>query len=161
MLRVLFVCTGNTCRSPMAAEMMRQLAKEYQVEVEVKSAGIAAFPGSPASDHTQTILRDKGWSDHHVAQSMDQKLVDWADIVLTMTSYHRDVIREHYEASLPKTYTLAEYAHSLSPSEQAMKSIDIQDPFGGDLSIYRQCGEEIEEAIRIILRYWTTKGTTS
>lgn len=157
MLHILFVCTGNTCRSPMAEEIMRQLAEEYQVDVEVKSAGIAAYPGSPASDHTQTILREKGWSDTHVAQSIDQDLVNWADIVLTMTSYHRDTIREHFGANTTKAYTLSEYAQSLSNSEQAAKSIDIQDPFGGSLPVYRQCGEEIEKAIRIILGYLATK----
>lgn len=154
MKRILFVCTGNTCRSPMAEEMMRQLAEEFGIELEVRSAGIAAYDGLPASDHTQTLLRERGWDETHISQGIDEDLINWADLILTMTKSHRDAIyslcKEREE--LP-CFTLKEYANYLTQQEQA-SSLDIQDPFGGDLETYRKCSEEIEKLLRSILEVW-------
>jgi protein-tyrosine-phosphatase len=156
MEHILFICTGNTCRSPMAAEMMRQLAKEYGIELEVRSAGIAAYDGVPASSHTQAILREKGWDEIHSSQMIREEHLEWADLILTMTQYHRDAIRSVMnEGEDQLVYTLKEYAMNLTQEQEGMKQLDIQDPFGGDLETYRQCGEEIERILHRILKKWT------
>lgn len=155
MKHVLFVCTGNTCRSPMAEEMMRRLAKEFNVDVEVRSAGVFAHDGSPASPHTQTLLRERGWDENHSSQMINEDLLNWADIVLTMTQQHKETLRSLYGNINESIYTLKEYSALLRNEMLNEIDLDIKDPFGGSLDNYRDCHNEIEMEIRNILEKWS------
>ncbi|WP_248929361.1 low molecular weight protein arginine phosphatase [Paenibacillus hamazuiensis] len=109
MKHILFICTGNTCRSPLAEGMLRQLARERGLAIEVRSAGVAAYEGAPASDHTATILREKGIKEPHKASPLTGDLLDWADLVLTMTQSHKRHAIQLFPEAVDKIFTLKEY----------------------------------------------------
>lgn len=112
MRRILFVCTGNTCRSPMAESMMRHLLKERGIEAEVRSAGVSAWNGTPMSDHAQQVLQDRKMENPDFnSQLLSASLVEWADLILTLTSGHKGHVLQLFPNASEKTYTLIEYAN--------------------------------------------------
>ncbi|CCQ94989.1 Low molecular weight protein-tyrosine-phosphatase ywlE [[Clostridium] ultunense Esp] len=146
-MKVLFVCTGNTCRSPMAEALLRHLVGD---EMEVKSAGILAFEGSPASPHAIQVMEERGIELNHTARQIDEPLMSWADLILTMTIGHKRSLQNHFPQYTDKVFTLKEYAHSLSQdgSISPDSPLDIDDPFGGDVEQYRKAAQDIEEALK-------------
>lgn len=108
-MRILFVCTGNTCRSPMAEGLLRKLARERGVNVEVSSAGVAASNGAPISRHAEAVLRDQGIVDYMTSKSLHGQLTEWADLILTLTQGHKRHVIQYFPAVADKTYTLKEY----------------------------------------------------
>ncbi len=135
-MNILFVCTGNTCRSPMAAGIMNQIAMERGLDVRIESAGIFAQEGEPAS--TEAILAVKKYGvdllGHH-AQPINTELLEKSDLILTMTPAHKLVFAQ---AAPEKTFTLCEYAGLPG---------DIADPFGGDVAEYEACAAQIYDAL--------------
>lgn len=124
-MNILFVCTGNTCRSPMAEAIGKHKGGHH-----CTSAGIYAEPGSGASLFATQICQEHNLSlTGHRAKLLSRELLEDAQLVLTMTSQHKDWIREHFgeHAGL---YTLGEYA-----GVEDLK--EVSDPFGGTLSDYR------------------------
>lgn len=137
MQKILFVCTGNTCRSPMAEALFRD--KMADERLQIKSAGVAAYGGQPASPNAVKALSERGITHNHLAQRLDAELVDWADLILTMTFSHKELIHTFFPQSNGKTYTLNEYVGS--------SKLDIDDPFGGGLSTYQKSRDEIDAAL--------------
>ncbi|WP_027415226.1 low molecular weight protein arginine phosphatase [Aneurinibacillus terranovensis] len=113
-MRILFVCTGNTCRSPMAEKLLQKMANDKGLDIEVQSAGLFASQGFAASDHAVRVLRKKGIECTHASQPVTPELLEWADIILTMTESHRHTLWQKYPQYENKVYTLKEYT-DLSP----------------------------------------------
>jgi len=135
-MNVLFVCTGNTCRSPMAAALFNKIALEKNLDVRIESAGIFAQDGESASPEAIVAMKkyDIDLLSHH-AQVINSELLEKSDLILTMTAAHKMVLAP---SAPEKAFTLCEYADV---------EADIQDPFGGDVEEYEECAEEIYKAL--------------
>ncbi len=135
---VLFICTGNTCRSPMAEGFFRSQEGEARTGLAAASAGLYTTGGMPASEFAVTAARERGAdiSNHH-SRLLNQGVLNNAKYIFCMTAAHYDHLLEQYPGVREKTYLLADE--------------DIADPFGGDLMAYRIAADEIYEAVRIII----------
>ncbi|WP_334072220.1 MULTISPECIES: low molecular weight protein arginine phosphatase [Paenibacillus] len=144
-MRILFVCTGNTCRSPMAEGMMRQIAKERGLDVEVRSAGVAASDGSSMSRHAESVLKEQGIMDRIVSTSLHGELIEWADLILALTEGHKRQIVYTFPAAVDKTYTLKEYVEDdldvLAEKEELQRLV-------AELELDRALGKQADEANR-------------
>ncbi|KMJ59195.1 phosphatase [Bacillus sp. LL01] len=138
-MNVLFVCTGNTCRSPMAAAI---LAGRDLQGVEVRSAGVFAMPGSQASSQAREVLMEKGLPVEHRSSQVTDELVEWAEYIFTMTAQHKMLLENSYPQSVGKTYTLKGFVE---------QSGEVSDPFGGSVATYRETFEELQEVIGSIV----------
>lgn len=104
-MNVLFVCTGNTCRSPMAEALMKYKSPGMLIQ----SAGIFAGENGRANHHAMKALKQKGITLDHLSQPVTDKLLHWADLVITMTTQHKQSLIMEYPNFQDKYYTLKEY----------------------------------------------------
>lgn len=162
MKTILFVCTGNTCRSSMAEGLFKHMLKSKEnsfKSINVISAGTCAWEGDNASQHAIKVLKEKDIDiEDHRSTPLTPKLIKEADLILTMTLNHKMAILHMCPKAKDKVFTLKEYAlygrekFPISDLSYQNSDYDIKDPFGQSLDIYRESAKEIEHYLQILVQ---------
>jgi protein-tyrosine phosphatase len=144
-MHIIFVCTGNTCRSPMAEGLLREaLAARGIDNVTVGSAGTGAWEGAPVSEGAYLVGLEHGLDlGEHRARLLTRDLVREADLVLTMSGHHLARVAElggEHKVHLLGSYAGRDASHS-----------EVPDPFGADLACYRTTFSELQELIGMVV----------
>lgn len=139
-MRVLFVCTGNTCRSPMAEAILnREIQSGHRDGWAALSAGLFPSVGAPAAAHAQTVMQARGADlSSHRSRRLAAAYIDAADRVVTMTTAMKATVAAMYPEAGEKIITLSEWAGETG---------DVVDPFGGNVADYERCADDIEQKI--------------
>ncbi|OLC06266.1 MAG: hypothetical protein AUH78_09710 [Gemmatimonadetes bacterium 13_1_40CM_4_69_8] len=150
--RILLVCTGNICRSPLAEALLRRALEERSVAgVSVTSAGTGAWDGAPASEGAYLVGLERGLDlSGHRARLLTRELVEEADLILTMARHHRARVDEL--GGEGRVFVLGEYGGR--EGDEA----EVSDPFGGDLDVYRDTCAELEALVTAVVERLAKEG---
>ncbi|MDR3541157.1 MAG: low molecular weight protein arginine phosphatase [Desulfosporosinus sp.] len=138
-LKLLFICTGNTCRSPMAEGLAREL---FGDSVQVSSAGMEAWEGTEASLNALEVLKEQNVDlSQHRSRKIRADLLENADWIIPMTQAQEKLLLHIFPQYISKTRFLGDWG------EQKQ---DVRDPWGGSLEVYRQTAQEISGLLKAL-----------
>jgi protein-tyrosine-phosphatase len=151
---VLFVCTGNVCRSPMAMALFNARARRAGEDhlYPARSTGTWALDDAPASAHALTAMAERGIDlTAHRGATITREMIDQAAVIIAMTRSHRDALVSEFPAARAKIHLM---------SELADRVYDIADPYGGTLAEYQDCANALENLIDVgyeKIKSWISK----
>jgi protein-tyrosine-phosphatase len=148
MKKIMFVCTGNICRSPMAQYYMQKRVFDLKKENEyyIISAGTNAQNGQRATINAVEAMKkyNINMENHRATNIMDSEVLS-CDLIFTLTKNHKDILIRMFPELIGKVYTLIEY---ISPDQEY---IDIDDPWGYDINVYTECARQIVNSVDKLL----------
>ena len=150
-MKIMFICTGNICRSAMAEWLLKKKLEDKKIEnIEVYSGGVYAQDGDISTWEAKRVMMDEysiDMSKHRATNIVNSKIKEM-DLILCATSRHkRDVLRIYPELE-GKVFTMKEY---VGYDREYHDKIDIKDPWGYDIETYRSCVAEIDECLELLL----------
>lgn len=143
-MKILFVCTGNTCRSPMAEGILNKLASERGLDIKAESAGIFAMETSRAAENAVRAMKKMDIDiSNHRSSLLKESMVEDVDLVLTMSKAHKENLITYFPHMREKIVLLNEHAFKIDK--------DVEDPFGQSIDYYEKARDEIYRAVEEIL----------
>ncbi|MFC4993834.1 low molecular weight protein arginine phosphatase [Rubritalea tangerina] len=147
--RVLFICTGNTCRSPMAEGIFRKAIKDHEGLLSIGSAGVAAYDGDRISPESADELESRGASlNDFRSRSVTEEMLEQATHVFAMTAAHLHMLTQAFPGYAEKCYLVCDFIEI-----NGKAGIDVPDPIGMGKRAYQQVGEVFEYAIPALIAY--------
>ena len=154
---ILFVCTGNTCRSAMAEGIFKKMLKERKEDnssFNILSAGISALPGMSPTPEAIKVMFEQGIdiSQHH-AQELREELIKKADLILVMANEHKEYIYKEFPFAQNKTFLLKKFTlnNKTESNQNNERNYEIIDPIGRKIDFYRIVAKELKENLEKIL----------
>ena len=146
-MKIMFICTGNICRSAMAHKLLEKKIKDNKIpNVEVYSCGIYAVDGDKATFNAEEAMQEYDVDmNTHTATNIKKSPIEEMDLILCATTAHKNAVQQMYPKIKDKIYTMKEYAQTDS------KDLDIRDPWGYDIETYRFCASEIDACLEKII----------
>lgn len=141
-MKIMFICTGNICRSAMAHKMLEKRAKEEGKDIEVYSCGVYAEDGDIPTNEGIQVMKEYGidLSKHRATNIKNSNIKDM-DVILCATKRHKEAVIYMYPELKERIYTMKEFAGFNK------NDLDISDPWGYGIGVYRNCAKEIEDCI--------------
>lgn len=150
-MKVMFICTGNICRSAMAHWLMKKKAEDMnRPDIEVYSCGVYAQNGDKPTWQAKSVMKDEYDVDMnaHSATHIKDSNIEEMDLILCATTSHKNAVLDIYPNLKEKVFTMKEY---VDYDREHHDKIDIKDPWGYDIDVYRSCASEIDECLRLLL----------
>lgn len=149
-MKIMFICTGNICRSAMAEAMLKKMVEQEKIpNIEVCSSGIYAETGDVSTIDAIEVMEEYGINlKEHRATNTKESQVEAMDLILCATLSHKIAVLQAYPDLKEKVYTIKEYAGLAKEG----KGYDIADPWGCSIVTYRKCAAEIEDCLKEIVK---------
>lgn len=154
---ILFVCTGNTCRSAMAEGIFKKMLKERKEDnrsFNIISAGISALPGMSPTPEAIKVMTEQGIDiSRHIATRVQEDLVKKADLILVMSNTHKDYIKTKFTFTQDKIYLLKKFVQisEFKSIQKTDENYEVVDPIGRPIEFYRIVARELKQNLEKIL----------
>ena len=147
-MKIMFICTGNICRSAMAHKLFEKKLQDNNIKnVEVYSCGIYAQDGDMATYNAEEVMEEYGVDmKSHRATNIRSSKIEEMDLILCATLSHKNAVIQMYPKLKDKIYTMKEYG------VKKLESLDIKDPWGYDIAVYRKCASEIDICLENLIK---------
>lgn len=149
-MKIMFICTGNICRSAMAHRLLEKRLEDLnKKDIEVYSCGIYAENGDGSTYNAIEAMKEYNVDlKSHRATNIRNSNIEKMDVILCMTKSHKYAVIQLYPNIKDKVFTLKEYVNYMENAQD----VDIPDPWGYDAEVYRHCAEEISVCIELLLQ---------